>query len=255
MNGLKKVISFIESNFDTRDRDNFKDESGITNDIDRAITKVGYATNLTPEVVDKAHRMGIDLILTHHDAWEFIFGLKEECNRLLKKYNIAHYYNHLPLDDAKFGTNSSVAKLLGLKELKKSCNAEGYLCSVIGEYEEELDFGDFVKLVEETLGEKVQKWKFNNKKIKKVYILCGAGHMTSDIKDAVEEDCDLYLSGEKILYSVEYARHTDLNMVIGSHTYIELFGVKSMAELITKEFKDIEVLQIQEEHLEAIGFS
>ncbi|GGA31608.1 hypothetical protein GCM10010917_15910 [Paenibacillus physcomitrellae] len=34
-----------------------------------------------------------DLILTHHDARDFIYGMKEECVRRLKEYEIAHYYD------------------------------------------------------------------------------------------------------------------------------------------------------------------
>lgn len=104
------------------------------------------------------------------------------------------------------------------------------------------------------LGEKVQSWKFNNKDINRVFILCGAGHLTSDMKQAVDEECDLYLTGEKILYSIEYAKLNKMNLVVGSHTFIELFGVKSMAELVSDEFNDVEIVLIDEQHLEASGY-
>lgn len=69
---------------------------------------------------------------------------------------------------------------------------------------------------------------------------------------SVEEGCDLYLTGEKILYSIEYAKLNGLNLIVGSHTFTELFGVKSMLEGL--ELKGIEILEI-EEHLEVDGFS
>ncbi|GMQ60742.1 hypothetical protein AN1V17_51450 [Vallitalea sediminicola] len=45
-----------------------------------------------------------------------------------------------------------------------------------------------------------------------------------------------------------------MNLVVGSHTFIELFGVKSMAELVSDEFNDVEIVLIEEQHLEASGY-
>ncbi|WP_105616323.1 Nif3-like dinuclear metal center hexameric protein [Vallitalea okinawensis] len=251
---LEEIIRFIDSKFKTSTFDNYKEESGITYNAGRSIKKIGYATNLTPEVIRLGRDQKVDLIMTHHDAWKFIYGLKDECKRLLNENGISHYYNHLPLDDCEFGTNSSLALELGLDEVKKTCDEDGYKCGVIGEYKEEKDIEGFIDLVESKLEEKVQFWKFNNKPIKRVFILCGAGHLTSDMKEAVDEKCDLYLTGEKILYTVEYAKLHQMNLVVGSHTFIELFGVKSMANIVNDEFKDVEVVLLKEQHLEANGY-
>ncbi len=255
MADLLKIIAFIDSQFRTRNIQSYKEESGITFNANKNIKKIGYATNLTLEVIEKAKDQQVDLIMTHHDAWDFIYGLKEECAELLKEYGISHYYNHLPLDDSEFGTNSSLAKELGLMEIKKAFNEDGYMCGVIAEYDDRKSFYDFVHLFEEKLGEKVQSWRFNDNEIKRVGIICGAGHMTSDIKEAVDEKCDLYVTGEKLLYTVEYAKLQKMNLVVGSHTFIELFGVRSMAELVLDKFDDTEVVLLAEEHIEANGFS
>ncbi|GMQ60677.1 Nif3-like dinuclear metal center hexameric protein [Vallitalea sediminicola] len=254
MANLVEVIEHIDSKFRTKNYDDYKEESGIIHNSHKNIQKIGYSTNLTPEVIEHANEQKVDLILTHHDAWNFIYGLKEECKRLLEEYGISHYFNHLPLDDCEFGTNSSLAIELGLVEVKKTCDEDGYMCGIIAEYKEGRVFEDFVKLVEGKLGEKVQSWKFNNKDINRVFILCGAGHITSDMKQAVDEECDLYLTGEKILYTIEYAKLNKMNLVVGSHTFIELFGVKSMAELVSDEFNDVEIVLIEEQHLEASGY-
>lgn len=254
MANIAQIIEYVDSKFRTRNYDDYKEESGITYNSNKNIEKIGYSTNLTPEVIALAKQQKIDLIITHHDAWNFIYGLKGECEKLLKEYGISHYYNHLPLDDCEFGTNSSLAIELGLVEVKKTCDEDGYKCGVIAEYKEGRAFEDFVELVEGKLGEKVQSWKFNNKCINRVFILCGAGHLTSDMKEAVDEKCDLYLTGEKLLYTIEYAKLNKMNLVVGSHTFIELFGVKSMAELVLDKFDNVEVVLLEEQHLEANGY-
>lgn len=251
---LEEIIQFIDSKFSTSSNDNYKEESGITYNAGRNINRIGYTTNLTPEVIRLAKENKVDLIMTHHDAWEFIYGLKDECKRLLEEKGISHYYNHLPLDDCEFGTNSSLAKELGLIEVKKTCNDGGYMCGVIGEYKEGKTLEGFIELLENKLEEKVQFWKFNDNQIKRVFILCGAGHLTSDMKEAVDEKCDLYVTGEKILYTIEYSKLNNMNLVVGSHTFIELFGVKSMAEMVCDGFNDVEVVLLNEEHLESNGY-
>lgn len=57
-------------------------EWGFFNEIEKDIKRVGYATNLTQDIIRKASEEKIDLLLTHHDSWEFIYGLKESCNEI-----------------------------------------------------------------------------------------------------------------------------------------------------------------------------
>ena len=46
-------------------------------------------------------------MLTHHDAWDFVFGMQAACQDLLKQHQISCLYVHALLDDADFGTNAS----------------------------------------------------------------------------------------------------------------------------------------------------
>ncbi len=93
-----------------------------------------------------------------------------------------------------------------------------------------IDFEVLVSIVEEVLGEKVKSWKNNNRKIKKIGFLSGAGHLSSDIKEHVEHNCDVYITGEKILNTVQYSEFAGINLIVGSHTYIGIFGVQSLCE-------------------------
>jgi len=45
----------------------------------------------------------VDLILTHHDAWDFIYRFKEAWEKKLKEENISHFWVHGPLDYVDFG--------------------------------------------------------------------------------------------------------------------------------------------------------
>ncbi len=65
------------------------------------IRRIGYATNITPELIEQAAQKKVDLIVTHHDAWDFVFGMKEAifsyiCHWImLNLAHVLHYSMHL----------------------------------------------------------------------------------------------------------------------------------------------------------------
>lgn len=248
---LDDIEQYIRSLFNTIDNENFDKESGITVRGIEEIKSIGYCTNLTLETIEEAKKCNVDLIITHHDAWEFIYGLKDACKEKLLEYNISHYYNHLPLDDCDFGTNNSLAERLGLKIIEKSNEEDGFYCGRIAEFQEEISFKELVDKLEDILEEPVKAWQFKDGNIKKVGFVCGGGGFTSDVKVAVDKDCDVYITGEKVLYTIEYAQFAKINLIIGSHTFTEIFGVESLAKKIKEGVHDLDIIQLKEEHLEA----
>jgi dinuclear metal center YbgI/SA1388 family protein len=237
--------------FSTTENKKYFEESGITVNCSRVIQKVGYCTNLTLATIEEARNHNVDLIITHHDAWEFIYGLREACSEKLQEYGIGHYYNHLPLDDCNFGTNDSLIEKLNLKIIERTHEYDGFFCGRVCEFEEEIDFSELVARLEKLLHEPVKAWKFNERKVKRVGVVCGGGGDTSLLKVAVEKECDVYITGEKVLYTIEYAQFKNMNLIIGSHTFIELFGVHSLAMKLKDKFEDLEIVRLYEDHLEA----
>ncbi len=74
--------------------------------------------------------------------------------------------------------------------------------------------------------------------------------MTNDVKAAVDRKCDAYITGEKTLYTVEYARFAGINLFVGSHTFTEIFGVESLAAKVKDHFGDIDMMKLKEDHIE-----
>lgn len=249
---LREIEQYILSLFNTKDNEHFYEESGITVRGTVEVKKIGYCTNLTIDTIEEARKNDVDLIITHHDAWEFIYGLKEACKEKLLKYNISHYFNHLPLDDCDFGTNNSLIKKLGLEIIERTHEEDKFFCGRIAEFEKEITFNELVEKLENILEESVQSWKFKDGGIKRVGLVCGGGGFTTDLREAVERNCDVYITGEKVLYTIEYAKFAGINLIVGSHTFTEVFGVESLAMKIKDKYKNIEVVRLKEEHLEAI---
>ena len=58
-------------------------------------------------------------------------------------------------------------------------------------------------------------------------------------------NCDVYITGEKVLYTIEYAKLAGINLIVGSHTFTEVFGVESLAKKIKDKYKDIEIVRLK----------
>ena len=220
-------------------------EWGFYNEMEKDVKRVGYATNLTPEIIRKAGREKIDFLLTHHDSWEFVFGLKESCNRILIEEGITHAFFHAPLDDAGFGTSASLAKALGLTGcIKVMPYADLYYGGVIGNREAE-DFNVFREQLSHILKEDVRGYQNNDRPVKRVAVAAGGGNMTTDMQIAVKQGCDTYVTGEYVLYSQQYAEFSGMNLLVGSHTNTEILGVEAMAELLGSS-TDVRLIRIPE---------
>ena len=245
------IVEKINEFFNITNKVVYFSESGITYNADKEVKKLGYGVNLTLETIEEARIHGVDMMLTHHDTWDEIYGLKEACIEKLAEYGISHYYNHLPLDDCSFGTNDSLLKKLNLENVKKTHEWEGLYFGRVAEYEEEIEFNELVRSIENLLEEPVRSWQFNDKKVKRVGVVCGNGGPTACLKEAVENNCDVYITGECNLYTIQYAEFKGINLIIGSHTFTEFFGIQSLALKLCENEKELEVVKLKEKHYEA----
>lgn len=227
------------------------DDFGFTNRSNNTISVIGYSTNLSMEIIEKAAENNVDLLLTHHDAWDFVYGLREECMKKLIEHNISHFWIHGPLDYIDFGTCTSLMDKLGVDQLlKPSIFAEGGETPGIGEFKVPLGFDVLVDKMSNELSEPIRAWRNNDKEIKRVGVLTGAGHATNHLKTAFDEGCDTYITGEATLYTIQYAQFAGINLLVGSHTYTEIFGVESLARKIQDLNDDIKIVRLNESHFE-----
>ncbi|WP_226537257.1 Nif3-like dinuclear metal center hexameric protein [Fictibacillus halophilus] len=227
-------------------------EYGFTYRIEKDNRRVAYATNLTPETVEKAVQTNADLLLTHHDAWDFLYGMREECVAELKKHDISHFFIHLPLDFVEFGTCTSLFKQLEIDEIAKySSFKNDEETPGIGTFHHGLSFTDLKSRLESKLEESVRAWQNHDRPIKNVAILTGAGNNSRLIKFAKENECDAFITGERTLYSVQYAKFACVNLYVGSHTFTEIFGVESFGRRVKESYPDIELIRIKEDHIES----
>lgn len=227
----------------------FPDEWGITVHGQEPIRHIGYATNLTPETATAAREAGVQLLITHHDAWPFLFGMSSVCRQILQEAGISHCFVHLPLDDAGFGTNAALASRLGGEMISRTHRyQEAFLVGCTLAFRPPISFSTLVERIQQVLGEPVKAWQHHERAISLLSIVTGGGMMTSDIQEAVMQQCDAYLTGEKVLYTVEYARFAGMNLIVGSHTATEIFGVEGLVNEIIRLHPSLSATRIIEAH-------
>lgn len=215
------------------------------------IKRVLIALDGTTAVVDEAIEKDCDLLITHHPFmfnsvlsvdYDSPFGKK-----LIKVFN--HKLNifamHTNFDTAIDGMNDILSRTIGLQnvyyikeELDNSCVMR------IGTIEP-IKLIDFVALVTDKLGQEGARYVGDpNKLITKVGIVGGAG--SSEIRNAVLEGCDCYITGEIQHHHGLDATDNNIALIEVNHAVEALFK-QPLKDKLEKAFPEIEFIIANEQ--------
>ena len=224
------------------------DEWGIhLPDSHGLISKVGFATSLSPWVVEEAKRNDVNFIVTHHDAWDFLFDLRAECKAMLDSWGMAHVFVHTPLDGCEFGTSVSLLESLGCPVVDRFCEDSGMYFGRIGEFGSDRDLCEFEVAMTQQLGEKPRFTWDCGAKVKRVAAVSGCGCNTNYIREAQERGCDTFVTGEYNLYLGMFVRGERMNALVYSHTATEKQGTERLARRLFGA--EIPIAALDEGHL------
>ena len=205
---------------------------------------LGFATTLTPALIRQAIAKDIDLLVTHHDSWDFMLEERDNCIELLAQHQISHVWCHAPLDDADFGTTAGLLALTGCQLLETFAQGAGR----IGELPRSLHLSDIRELLDGKLSEIPCRVHDANRLVTRIACVPGAGAMTKYLAEALRYGIDLFLTGETSLYLLEYANFHNVNVLIYSHNYTEIFGTQNLANKIADQLGIKEILRLDEPH-------
>lgn len=211
------------------------------------ITKIGYAVSLHPSTVEQAHQYDVNLIITHHDAWPFLFEVREHTYALLDQYALHHLFVHGPLDQIAFGTNGALLERLGATYCEDFDESDGLLWGKVGEFADALPFQEFQAQVTRHIGAAPRAVMPGRQSVKRLGVVTGGGCMTTDLKAAREHQCDTYITGEMVLYFFLYAKWAGINALVYGHNNTEIFGVRNLVEHLLEGVTGIEVIQLDDE--------
>lgn len=205
---------------------------------------IGFATTLTPSVIKQAIAQNINLLVTHHDVWDFMLEERQISLELLNQHNISHVWCHTPLDAADFGTAAALLSTLDCKLIGTIAEGDGR----IGELPKPLHLADVIKLLDNKLSEYPCRKNDAKRLVARVACVTGAGSRISYLTEALGFNVDLYITGETSLYLLEYASFRNVNVLVYSHNATEILGTQNLANKIASQLGIKNVIHLDEPH-------
>lgn len=246
------LLNKLAKRFPKRIAKNYHDYVGLmVGKKPEEVQKIVLVLDLDWEIFDKVKEVKPDIVITHHP---FFFGSKakirkyDESKRLLaealEELKITVYSYHTNFDTGEGGMNDGLSQALGLQDIYRP---EKEPMMRIGYLPKEMEIHEFAKFANKALGVNYSLLvHYGPKMIKKVGIIGGGG--SRDYPVAVEEGCDIYISGD-------VSHHVRREMVNNKINYLDmpheiehmfmpqmkkiLLGIDSSLEVITFDHEKI----------------
>ena len=202
------------------------------------VTRIAAAVDASLATVKLAIATGADFMIVHHGLfWSTRHpwtGKNHELLRLLLENNLAVYSSHLPLDaHPKLGNNAQLCAALGLKKLKPFFFTHG---QTIGfKSQAGISRAELAQRLECVTGTKPRVIPGGPEICRDIGVVTGGAG--GDLKQAVEEGVDTFVTGEGPHWTYAAAEELGLNVLYGGHYATETFGVKALTSHLSKKFK------------------
>ena len=218
-----------------------QDFSGAVNGLQvenrGTVTRIAAAVDGSLATVAMAASINADLLIVHHGLfwtpshpWT---GKRYELLEVLLQHDIAVYSSHLPLDaHPALGNNARLCSALGLKRLKPFFFDHGL----------HLGFQATAQISRQDLAARLRATGCSTLVIPAGPKICrrigvvtgGAG---SELRKAAAEGIDTFITGEGPHWTYALAEELGINVFYGGHYATETFGVKALAEYLSKRFR------------------
>jgi dinuclear metal center YbgI/SA1388 family protein len=202
------------------------------------VTKIAASVDASLSTIKLAIAAGANLLIVHHGLfwgprhpWT---GRNYEILRLLLENNLAIYSAHLPLDlHPTLGNNSRLCSALGLRHCRPFFFDKNQHLGL--ESRARLSLKDVAQRLEAAVGAKPIVIPGGPPICRRIGVVTGGAG--SEVKRAAREGVDTFITGEGPHWSHALAEELGINVLYGGHYATETFGVKALAEDLSKKFK------------------
>ena len=226
---------FLDEKFDFSSALEFDNVGLLVGDGRETVRGVLVCLDCTDEAITEAVNMGANLIITHHPViFDPLKSVTEQSlvYRLIRN-GISVISAHTNLDQADGGVNDALAEALGLEEIEKVADSEGFLYR-IGELSEPVTSDELAKTVSEKLGLPV-KYTGDSAFIKRVAVCGGSGG--SMLADVTAAGVDAFVTAD-VKHNVFLDAHAvGLTLIDAGHFNTEDVIVEKLCGLL-KQFSD-----------------
>ncbi|MCL5265055.1 MAG: Nif3-like dinuclear metal center hexameric protein [Chloroflexi bacterium] len=201
------------------------------------VRKVALGVSASLALFTEAARWNADLILVHHglfwrDEPRRIDALVKGRLKILFDNDITLLAYHLPLDaHPEVGNNIQILKRLGLRHTGQGLGSwDGTYLGVVGEAFEPTSLMEFSTRVDKLFQTSALVLAFGRQQVRRVGIISGGG--AGELMEAVEQGCDVYLTGEAKEPTPAICREVGINYIAAGHYNTEKFGVIALGDVV-----------------------
>jgi len=210
--------------------------NGLQVENSGAVTKIVAMVDASLSTVKMAIAAKADLMIVHHGLfwgprhpWT---GKNRELLQLLIENDLAIYSSHLPLDaHPTLGNNAQLCAALGLKNLKPFFQSHGQ--SIGFKSQAKISRADLAKRLQRATGAQPKIIPGGSEICQKIGVVTGGAG--GELKQAVAEGVDTFITGEGPHWTFALAEELGLNVFYGGHYATETFGVKALALHLSKK--------------------
>jgi len=202
------------------------------------VRKIAFSVDAAMETFEQAAATGAGMLFVHHGIfWGLplrVAGNLRQRIKFLIDNNICLYAVHLPLDQhPKFGNNAVMADLLGLEKIEPFGLYHGQKIGYKGTFPKPVTIDEAVKKISFMNRPPAGVFPFGKKDCLSAAVVSGGS--SANIRDAIEEDVDLFITGESFHGVYHDCLEAKLNMIAGGHYNTEVWGVRSVMDRCTSE--------------------
>jgi len=236
---LKKIVNYCDQILRTNEvQDYERAANGLQVENDGSVTRIAATVDASLATVKLAIAAKADLLIVHHGLfwgqthpWT---GKRYELVMLLLENNLAVYSSHLPLDlHPKLGNNAQLCSALRLKRLKPFFFSHGQHIGFRSDTA--LDRDVLVGRLGTATASTPRVIPGGPKQCRRIGVVTGGAG--EDLKKAAQEGVDTFITGEGPHWTYALAEEMGLNVLYGGHYATETFGVKALAQELSRNFE------------------
>jgi dinuclear metal center YbgI/SA1388 family protein len=220
----------------------FQDWDGAVNGLQVEnsgwVTRIAAAVDGSLSTVRLAIETQADLLLVHHGLfWGLTHpwtGQKYQLVRTVVENNLAVYSSHLPLDAHRaLGNNARLCAALGFRALKPFFLTKG---QPIGyRTQAQLDRTELVERLAQAVGTSPTLIPGGPEVCRRIGVVTGGAG--DEVAQAAAEGVDTFITGEGRHWTYALAEELGINVLYAGHYATETFGVKALAEHLSRRFR------------------
>ena len=202
------------------------------------ITCIAFAVDACMETFRRAKEAGAQMVFVHHGIFwgheQAVTGSHYKRIKFLLDNNIALYAAHLPLDmHPDLGNNAALAKAAGLTDLKPFGEFRGVKVGFKGTFQDPVTTEQVLERLGYDRAELLAYLSFGKEKNFTGAVITGGGE--HDVDAAVDEDVDLYITGDAAHDVYHTCLENKINMISAGHYRTEVYGVQNVAAKVSEE--------------------